>query len=449
MTSIESLLTTGSGALQSKLETAFDTQAGLFFERWVHGLGIMSECKLDIPSKAWVGSYLKSFVRTEFSNKPKNTPAPSRPNISDQPQIISRNQAVLDYIKSCEERFVFDGVATAIARENGGDPAEQIYSLLIHPELGNRKNVSFLEKEKFVSALRNKIERRERLIFVFPGFPFKDQNPFRVGESAGSVDFSEISLLVRLHTLAVAIYQVYQVGAEWLIVQDGHVFERALRIDRKEVDLYKWRLRIIRDDMDIGRAISFVDFEDVIRLRGYNKTTWTNLIKGIKLSVYDLLKHPNFSNISTSLKLGMKRNANFLDLIKNYSWSDRWHLLYSKWESVPSQLEEAWKEVDRIAFECAVEYASFSVAAAWAGLLTDVFPDAIRATVHAKSNQLAIPRMGTEFPWNSLGFVGSAKINSSSVTCKSLVQLDVSREAIRHLDEAGAFLFCSYDRHES
>lgn len=253
--------------------------------------------------------------------------------------------------------------------------------------------------------------------------------------------------MVRLHAMSLAIYQSYQLSSDWIILTDGTAFSSALRVPEGETRRYHENLLHLRNKLDIGRAVNFVNFVDLARLLGTSSDSWTECLTHIEARLSVLGDELAVAPLLSNLRRGMKRNVNLRDLRDDLTWEAWWEILHQPTEEgVAQSLRGKWQEVDEVCRLSALRYAAFNLASKWFLLDSALFPNAIRATIHPKRGQLAVPRIGSEFPWNGTAFVGGAKVNVASVGCRPIHEIGAKgRPIIRHVDADGEHvLFTSF-----
>lgn len=432
--------------LVSHIETAYDSHAGLLYLARKYEFGAPYVVPSELPSPEWIAATLAGLIRGEFGSGRGHVSvqAPAEPALGT-PVLVDEYEVFYQYLSSCERDLVFSGYANAVARNSGADVLSRLYSLLTHPTLGNSLNAKNVPFEDFVKFFENKVAANERLHFIFPGFPFKDQNPFRTLSEPVDYDLAEAALIMRLHTLAVAIYQTYHIGAEWIILTDGTAFCDALRVKEEDTRVYQENLRKLRNRLDLGRAISFVNFRDLARFFDHPSGYWAALLEYLEGALAELASSSLTSGALDLLVRGMKRNVNLTDLRGNCSWADWWSVLHDDRDQVKRGLLELWDEVNTTCSGSALKYAAFNLATKWVNFERQIFPEAIRATIHAKRGQIAVPRIGSEFPWNGVAFVSGPKIGVDTVTCKALHEFGTdTRRPVPYVDNAGRVLFMSY-----
>ncbi|KAI2620438.1 Pyoverdine/dityrosine biosynthesis protein-domain-containing protein [Hypoxylon sp. NC1633] len=79
-----------------------------------------------------------------------------------------------------------------------------------------------------------------RLEFCLPAFPCKSSNTNKI--TGKDPDRGEQLALERLHGFVEAIEQVYDAGAKFWIISDGHVFSDCIGVDDQDVDSYGQKL---------------------------------------------------------------------------------------------------------------------------------------------------------------------------------------------------------------
>jgi pyoverdine/dityrosine biosynthesis protein Dit1 len=392
------------------------------------------------PADEDIGQFFQEFVRGEFGSKKKSRGACPVDLMAQASENISY-RTLLRYLEVCERQLVWSGLAGGIVSGTNRDMVAQLGELLSSPLLGNKDNAK-LSSEEWSATLQPLVSQQHRVCFIVPGFPFKDQNPFRTAAHAGHVDLGEIALLIRLHVLTMASFQVHPFGVDWLIVSDGHAYAPILRIDDHHVNEYQRQLRLYRDLLNIYGSVSILELTDLCAHLGTEaggEPIFDVTKRYVSARLRELIGAS--SDIATSfntLVRGVKWNMNFQDIAKDRSIdrSTHWLLLDSDESTARGQSwEELWKLFDNLARDAALAYASFNLTIRFHKLFESLFPQSIRATTHAKKGQIAVPELGEVTPWNGVAFVRGSELSATSVVVEPLYRLarygSISSKAIR------------------
>lgn len=210
----------------------------------------------QLPSDEWIDASLKSFIHDELSSAD-----PSAPEGKYVPEIEGVIKISDDYVQS----FLCDSeweklVKLELPKDDSTlEMARCIYDILCKPQIGSLKNVHNIDKDEFIGQIVPRLTNHERLLFVLPGCPFKDQNRFRVPFQASDVDFSEITFLIRLHNMIQALYQVHPYGGQAIILSDGRLYQDIFKIASTDVEEYQWRLKYFRNKLNLQGDVSTIE----------------------------------------------------------------------------------------------------------------------------------------------------------------------------------------------
>lgn len=346
-----------------------------------------------LPDKEWIADNLKQFIRDEGMISTIETPKSFFPEIDGE--IVLPDEYLNEFLYNSEwEQFL----KVELPKDDTYlEMASCIYGLLCNQKIGSSKNAANNDKDKFIAQILPLLEEKKRLFFVLPGFPFKDQNKFRVPYAASYVDFSEISFLIRLHNLIQSLYQVHPFGAEALVLSDGRLYQDIFCIDSEAVEEYQWTLQNYRNKLNIQGDVSIIDLKDLIERADENGEI-TSLIGHIEAIILG-----NFVSDEMFLNLiqGMKWNLNSRSILKDYNDSDSWSIIKNRRSEVSENLLDIWDKYHELAQKAAVRYATINLALKWTDLIHKFFPESIRCTVHPKKNQFALA-MG--YAWNGVAW---------------------------------------------
>jgi len=363
-----------------------------------------------IPSSEWTNKSFLEFVRGEFGSPSHIEESPPKPPNWDRE--ITNVDIATEYLKQCESNFVYSGLVDAIT-QNCTNMSEKIFTIFGNALLGNKDNVKFLDKSYFFKSLEPLLKNQLRLRFLIPSFPFKDQCIFRTASPPSNVDLGEIAQIIHLHTLALALYQVHPYGADWIIVSDGYAYADMLRVDIDKVDEYQHQLKWFRNFLNLFGTVSIIDLKEMTT-RLEREQEKTGLFEKTFEKIYNILKksaHPNNMTIYKSFRVlvrGMKKNINLKDIINDIEWDDHWLILNAESkEDIRSDLKEIWETVDEITVEASFKYVAFNLAIRFLEIYQKLLPYSLRATIHSKKGQIAVPCLGSVYPWNGVGVLSS------------------------------------------
>lgn len=347
----------------------------------------------DVPNEKWIEDNLKLFIREEAMGVIGDTPQNFLPKIDGE--IFLSDEYLESFLHNSEwENFL----KLELPKDDSyTEMARCIYGLLCNPKIGSSKNATNNDKDIFISRVLPLLEQKKRLLFILPGFPFKDQNRFRVPYDASCVDFSEISFLIRLHNLIQALYQVHPFGAEALVLSDGRLYQDIFYIDSKDVDDYQWRLHDFRNKLNIQGDVSIIDLKDLIE-RADESGEISKIVECIEEVISNRFKEEEFFQ---GLVQGMKWNMNSRKLLGNYCDVDAWSIIRCNRNDIKEDLLVAWDWYHKLAEEAATKYAATNLMLKWTNLLQKFFPESIRCTVHPKENQFAL---AINYAWNGVAW---------------------------------------------
>lgn len=411
----------GNGTSNSKLERyweSFEGKYGLKTSRIIQfdPYASMSRCPVkyilekfelskDVPSEEWIQYNLKQFIREEAMSVIADMPQYFLPKIDGE--IFLPDEYLENFLHNSEwENFL----KLELPKDDSYiEMAKCIYELLCNPQIGSSKNALNNDSDTFVSRILPLLEQKKRLLFILPGFPFKDQNRFRVPYNASCVDFSEISFLIRLHNLIQVLYQVHPFGAEVLVLSDGRLYQDIFHIDSKEVDDYHYRLHDFRNKLNIQGDVSIIDLKNLIERADENGEI-SRITEYIEEVIDSRFKRKDFFQ---GLVQGMKWNMNSRELLKDYSDADAWSIIKCSRNNIKDDLSAVWDWYQNMAEEAAVKYAATNLMLKWSNLLQNFFPESIRCTVHPKKDQFAL---AMNYAWNGVAWSEKWPINIKDVS---------------------------------
>lgn len=376
---------------------------------------VLEKFSIDLqqPSDEWIDISLKNFIHDEFAS----TDLPEIPGRFG-PEIEGIIELTDEYLQEFLNQSEWENlIKLELPKDNStSEMAVCIYNILCKPQIGSTRNAQNVDKDRFIAQIMPFLTNHERLLFVLPGCPFKDQNRFRVPFQASCVDFSEISFLIRLHNMIQALYQVHPYGAQAIILSDGRLYQSIFKISKEDVEEYQWRLRYFRNRLNIQGDVSIIDLKEMIDRANENGEI-DRIVAHIKVILCE--KHCQESYFRTLIQ-GMKWNMNSKAILKDLSDADAWLIVKGTRSDVKEDLISIWDDYDHMALEAALEYAAINLMLKWTDLIKKFFPDAIRCTVHPKKEQVAL---AMNYAWNGVAWSEKWPTNLKDISTVPFINL--------------------------
>lgn len=360
--------------------------------------------ELLFPSEEWVKENLLNFVKTEFSEEdranlslPNNWP-PKINNLIELPNhFFDKFFLSSEWTERINVKLPDENSPVAIAGS--------IYDLLCDARVGSKNNLSNNNREEFIKRIVPTIQDKSRLLFVLPGFPFKDQNRFRVPFDANMPDMAEISFMIRLYNLTQTMYQVHPYGVDVVILTDGKLYGEIFGVPEEMVSSYMKRLIMYRNRLNLQGTISFICLKELIDRSSIDSKAW-DIVKNISETIKRILESgadeikATFDNLISGMKWNLDSRNNFLSISDKLCWK----LLREKESEIETENKAQWQEIHSRAIVAAIEYASINLMLRWTKLISVFFPDAIRATIHPKQGQFALSGSQGAYSWNGVAY---------------------------------------------
>ncbi len=397
---------------------AYDSESILFFTPVQYDTVSIDPCELPPLTTQWVADQFRSLVLGNPEGLADRGECPPSPESILQKRRVASASVVFEYLENSERQLVYSDRLDQIVRSRSDSMLDKIIAILCDSDIGTRDN----KPEALQSVLNNRLlaayQAKLPLQFVLPAFPFKDQTPFRTIAPADHLDFGDVALLIRLHAIALALYQVYNFGVEWIIVSDSVAYAPIFGVDTSDAATYRERLRDYRERLNFGSTIHILDLDELTkRIEGFDET-----YSRIRSYLTSITSGPEDSQRLRLLSRGMKWNMNTSVFRPEYEWSELWAAVNDRGLDTPRK-QVLWKNIDDTSREIAIKYAAHNLSMKYLDLLTRCFPLAIRATVHPKPTQVAIPRLGDDYPWNGTAFLQDAGLGANSVVSIDLYKL--------------------------
>lgn len=407
----------------------YDQETGSFYAPAVFQTVAIDSCRTDLPGDTWIKQALERLVKGE-TLQPRYGNIP--PLVEASSGALFSESVLLSYLKASEDELVFGGLLDDIFDNDKMTVGAKLHAIFSHRALGNVENKRNLSPEYLDQVAEYARHHRLPLQFLLPAFPFKDQNPFRTEAPANHVDIGEGALLVRLHCLALAVNQIHPYDAHWIVVADGTTYASIFDVERRQAELYLANVRELRDRLNLGNSVQLIHLEELIdrdvpldqqRSRG-RSSGFRRVQEHVHERLGELIKSDSVVRKSmTVLGRGIKWNLNLRRYVAAEERETIWLALCRSRSREQDRFHELHDEVTERARAAALDYAAFNLTTGWTNLIGRFFPAALRATVHAKQSQIAIPRLGKVFPWNGVGTLEALPVTSSSIGTRTLIEV--------------------------
>jgi len=378
----------------------------------------------EIPSNTWINKSFFNFIRTEFSEKEDNTLNFPRSWPIKIDEIIEAPSSFLDdFLLKNEWQNRID--IELPENDTPEEISDKLFDLLCNSKIGSLKNKENNSRGDFLKRVIPTIKNKSRLLFVLLGFPFKDQNRFRVPFDASIPDMGEITFLIRLYNLTQAMYQVHPYGVDIVILTDGELYRNIFNISEKEVVAYQQRLLMYRNSLNLQGTISFLPLDELLKRSDKNLQV-TNLSNYIKNNIKDILREDDdeFNKTFQILVSAIKWNMNSRSYLDDLSDEECWEIVRSNRDKINEEYLKIWDDFNDRAVESALEYVTVNLVLKWHNIIYKFFPDAIRGTVHPKPNQFSLTNSSNSFSWNGVATVKKWPINIDDIRVMPYMALE-------------------------
>ena len=119
-------------------------------------------------------------------------------------------------------------------------------------------------------------------------------------------------MLIRLHTLALAIWQIYSFGAEWIIISDGISYASIFEIPIPKARYYQTRLRDYRNRLNLQETVHIIDLSEMTsRLTDTADLGFEAVFRNILHILEQLDNNGSISKTLRTLVHGIQWNINY------------------------------------------------------------------------------------------------------------------------------------------
>ncbi|MDF1758969.1 MAG: isocyanide synthase family protein [Coxiellaceae bacterium] len=245
--------------------------------------------------------------------------------------------------------------------------------------------------EQHIETVMRAVSRHDAVTFVLPAFPGKSPNHEKV---LGVLpDYAERLSLIFLNDLAKTIKSFYAPGVKIILCSDGRVFSDIVGMQERHVTAYQQALQTMIDDMSLT-SLSCFNLEDHYKNLHYMQMR-DELMKRYGCTL-DFLKD-SVRNGAQAFATAEQRQTNQLYRgITRFLFEDA---IYAGVTDSRTALQKRSR---------AKAYEVIRRSNAWTELIADIFPDAVRLSIHPQacgSKKLGIRLIANESwmtPWHGV-----------------------------------------------
>ena len=396
----------------------FDPRASLFHNpmHWEYKALPPPTLPTD-PGKEWTEEHFRGFVRDEFGIRQRERPLP--PDARIVPRHCDYQGVVSRLLRESEGHFVYgDYFEKLLVASAGSSIPERLFTLFTDDVFGRDVNSRNLSSGALEEMIASQADLRIGLRLAVLGLPFRDQNPFRTTEWADVVTLAEAAFLVRLHVIALAIYQLVPTGANWVILSDGRAYCRLFGVDEASAQRYLDRVRDLRSLLNLTGTVSVLDLQSLIDRFPRDeagRSLFDRTRRSVEDHLWELQEVAGLAEAFSSLIGGIRWNMNTRSVIDEVGRNALWAWLHSQPVS-----SVRLTELDSEARIAALRYAAFNLTLRYYDVVNAMLPGLLRATVHPKAGQIAVPRLGQVSPWNGVAVARESSVGRLEVSIAPL-----------------------------
>lgn len=277
-----------------------------------------------------------------------------------------------------------------------------------------------------------------RLDFVMPTLPFKDQNPLSTNRAMDSVDLGEYLMMAQMRDIGYALRCVTNERARMVMLTDGLVYTDIFGNADKEAALrYNKNVHSIRDKVTDPATVELVDLAHVIQEFPEFETTQ----EGVRAELESLFESTEFRLKHKAFFNGMLRN---MPLPEAEDLTHAHRIMTAGYESLGPLRQKA-------VYEAALKYASFWIAMKRQNVVQKAFPSSVRLSTIPKDAPCAplfvVNRDSTVLPYNGVPVV--KKVDLRPDRLRTAVKIMPYGEALQYDDltevhvphQEGAFFY--------
>lgn len=381
----------------------FDAASGMFYVDYSGGPVDVQITEPTFDSAEIIGRFL-AFVKGEaVAEAPKTFPH------LDYDVRYDSNEYINELVIRQSEHLVYSGALDSVLTDPSLTAAEKLWELFRHKILGNVQNRKFAMPGWLPGRIADCRGNGLPLHFVLVAFPFKDQNPFRTVLKPYEIDLGEVVFLARLAALCLATWRMHPFGAKWLVLSDATLYAPIFDIPTATAERYVAAVDATIHRYNLQGMIQVVDLKKQatphLARAGIDLDEVTARIRRELAARVDDEGGNEVSDAFLSLVRGQVQGLNLRKFTDQYGLDAVWHAVYRRgpwWTSGDTEPrnESLENEIHDLARRVALDYAATNIALGILGIVEHLVPGGLRTTVHAKAEQLTVPRLGRSYPWN-------------------------------------------------
>ncbi|MDQ6839486.1 MAG: isocyanide synthase family protein [Actinomycetota bacterium] len=268
---------------------------------------------------------------------------------------------------------------------------------------GTMTQTRFAEnKELFRPVLEGHINDGAPLEFVLPSFPYKFSNPVKVARKAP--DMAEILCLSQLYEICHCLSSVYDGGARFVIISDGHLYHKMFGISEYEAVEFRDQVKEMISLLGFADSIDIVDMHDLIRSHQERYDLIWHELEPVFGKWWE--QNPDNERVCSLIKSSAPNINTAGEVTHDLVQMATKDILHDTDED--ETLANFQKIRDRVrerSEDGALEFALTLYTLKELALVERCYPQAIRATVHPKPEQWGIHLVNRQtrvFPWQGV-----------------------------------------------
>lgn len=322
----------------------------------------------------------------------------------EKPKKIIFNE--LDFGKSIIQEFCPSVIKEQIVSPEKNDCVEEkIFSILSNPIFRKGgKNQLLKHKDIFMEKINKAVIDQEPVKLVLPTLPFKSQNPINTNQKIDCVDLSIYLMLAQLRDMDISIRKVHKPGIKIILICDGLVYADLFgNNDTQRINLFREKCIKIRNKFGLNGIVELIDMQWIIES--------VPNFQNVRSKVDDILSGDGLGVDAKERIFSLERGMLFNLPHKGFSVDGIVSLINTRISDLPELIKISLRKVS-------LDYASFLITLSIFEVISKIFPDHIRATVHPKDKpQLPlnlVNKKSSVFPYHGVCVVSQSKLLMTS-----------------------------------